>query len=97
MSATPSPSNRPGAAALLALVLGGCAFSTRNATLIYPPAPSGHAVGSAHADTPAAATHGTIALLPFADRRADPSSVGTVRSGLGMKTAPVRAVNGVEG
>ena len=76
-------------------MLGGCALTTRNATLIYPPASSEPVVPVAQAATPPAPKQITISVLPFADRRADTTKVGDVRNAVGMKLAPVRAVNSV--
>lgn len=76
--------------------IGGCALSTRNATLIYPPTTrSSGAVAVAHAATPPTAKNITIALAPFEDRRKDTTTVGAVRNGFGMKMAPVKAANSV--
>lgn len=75
--------------------LGGCALTTRNATLIYPPASSQGAVAVAHAATPPAPSGITIAVLPFVDRRPDTTKVGDVRNAFGMKLAPIRTVNSV--
>ena len=77
------------------LALGGCAFSTRNSTLIYPPETDPGLVAQAHAAEPPAPTNIVIALVPFEDKRADTTNVGTVRNALGMKTAPVKAANSV--
>jgi len=82
-------------AAIGAGTLGGCAFSTRNATLIYPPASSQGAVATAQAATPPAPSGITIAVLPFVDRRSDTTKVGQVRNTFGMKLAPIRTVNSV--
>jgi len=84
--------------ALLALLAGagtGCALSTRNATLTYPPPASGSVVAVAHAETPAPQPGGTMVLLPIEDRRADTYKLGNVRNALGMKLAPVVAANSV--
>ena len=82
-------------AAIGAGTLGGCAFSTRNATLIYPPASSQGVVAVAQAAPPPAPSDITIAVLPFVDRRSDTTKVGDVRNGFGMKLAPIRTVNSV--
>lgn len=63
------------------LVLGGCAFGARNATLSYPPAAPAGAVS--------APGKGAIALAPIQDVRSDKKKVGTVRNGFGMQTAEV--------
>jgi|WetSurMetagenome_2_1015567.scaffolds.fasta_scaffold71683_2 hypothetical protein len=78
-----------------ALALGGCALSTRHATMIYPPAVDPGVVATANASTPTVSRSLTIALEPFVDRRKDTTSVGTVRNALGMKTAPVEPTNSV--
>lgn len=82
-------------AAIGAGMLGGCALTTRNATLIYPPASSQGAVAVAQAATPSAPSGITIAVLPFVDQRSDKTKVGDVRNGFGMKLAPIRTVNSV--
>lgn len=82
-------------AAIGAGTLGGCALTTRNATLIYPPASSQGAVAVAQAATPPAPSDITIAVLPFVDRRSDTTKVGDVRNTFGMKLAPIRTVNSV--
>lgn len=76
-------------------MLGGCALTTRNATMIYPPASAERAVPVAQAATAPSPKSLTIRVLPFADRRADTTKVGDVRNAVGMKLAPVRAVNSV--
>lgn len=70
------------------LLLGGCAFGVRNATLRYPPAPEAGVVPAARA-AEVAPRKGEIALLPIKDARTDKSKLGTVRNGFGMKTADV--------
>lgn len=82
-------------AAMAVTLCGGCAFSTRNATLVYPPAPSTSGVAVAHAAEEPTTNSISIVVLPFDDRRDDTTNVGTVRNGFGMKTAPVRADNSV--
>lgn len=73
----------------------GCALSTRNAILTYPPPASGSVVAVAHADSPTPAPKVAIVLLPIGDRRADTSKLGNVRNGFGMKLAPIVAANSV--
>jgi hypothetical protein len=80
--------------AIAMATLGGCALTTRNATLIYPPESSVPVVPVAQAATPNS-NPVTIAVLPFVDRRPDPTKIGDVRNGLGMKMAPIRAANSV--
>ena len=94
----PSASRLRGLALSVAIgagTLGGCALTTRNATLIYPPASPEAAVAVAQAATPAAPSSITIAVLPFVDRRSDTTKVGDVRNTFGMKLAPIRTVNSV--
>lgn len=96
MSCAPAFFRRSPVVALGAmLALGGCAFSTRNATLIYPPTTDPSLVAQAHATEPPAPKDITIVLAPFEDKRADTTNVGTVRNTFGMKTAPVKAANSV--
>ncbi len=79
----------------LASLLAGCAFGTREATLIYPPAPDGEAK-SAVAQAAAPVSRNTKVLLQaFSDQRSDKNVVGTVRNGYGMRTADVIAKNSV--
>ena len=77
-------------------LLAGCAFGTRQPTLIYPPAPESDATPVAHAATMAASKNVEITLNPFNDRRADQKVVGTVRNGFGMRTADVISTNQVD-
>lgn len=70
-------------------VLSGCAFGTRQANLIYPPAPeAGAAIPAAQAQPPARKAS-SIYVANFRDERTDKSTVGTVRNGFGMRTADV--------
>lgn len=82
-------------AALGGGTLAGCALSTRNATLIYPPETAQSAVPVAQATTSPVPQSIAIAVLPFVDRRDDTTKVGNVRNALGMKLAPIRTVNSV--
>lgn len=63
--------------------------------MIYPPEVKPGVVATATASTPTPSRGLSIALEPFVDRRKDSTSVGTVRNGLGMKTAPVQPTNSV--
>jgi hypothetical protein len=82
-------------AAIALSASAGCALSTRNAILIYPPTPSSSGVAVAQAAEAPTTNNISIVVLPFDDRRDDTTNVGTVRNGFGMKTAPVRAENSV--
>ena len=82
-------------AAIGACTLSGCALTTRDTTLIYPPATSPGMVAVAHAATAPAPGAITIAVLPFVDRRLDTTQIGNVRNALGMKLAAIRTVNSV--
>ena len=84
-------------AALGTGTLAGCAVTTRNATLIYPPKAAESMVTVAQATTSPVPRSVRIAVLPFADRRNDTTKVGNVRNTLGMKLAPIRTVNSVPG
>ncbi|MBN8449393.1 MAG: hypothetical protein J0M13_10390 [Candidatus Accumulibacter sp.] len=80
---------------LLAGLLAGCAFGTREATLVYPPSPEGEAkVAVAKAVSPVA-RETKIHLRQFADERSDKKVVGTVRNAYGMRTADVVSKNSV--
>jgi len=70
---------------LLIPLVNGCAFGTRHATLVYPPATG----TAASTNAPPPATLGKVALGTFSDERADKVLVGYVRNGYGMKTAEV--------
>jgi hypothetical protein len=78
-----------------ASLLAGCAFGTREPTLIYPPAPESAAIPLARAVARPAAKSVQITLLPFSDQRADKKVVGTMRNGFGMRTADVIPTNSV--
>ena len=80
---------------LVVIVLAGCAFGTRNATLIYPPKAESGAAPVAQAATKPAPQNVQIALVPFSDERTDKKVVGTMRNGFGMRTADVIAMNSV--
>lgn len=82
-------------AAIGLCTLSGCALSTRDTTLIYPPASSPGVVAVAHAATAPAPGDITIAVLPFVDRRPDTTKIGNVRNAFGMKLAAIRTVNSV--
>ena len=77
------------------IFLAGCAFGTRNATLIYPPKAESGAVPVAQAATRPAPKNVQIVLGPFSDQRTDKKVVGTMRNGFGMRTADVVAMNSV--
>ena len=75
--------------------LAGCAFGTRQPTLIYPPAPESGATPVANAAATSAPKNLRINLVPFVDQRSDKKVVGTVRNGFGMRTADVIPTNSV--
>lgn len=75
--------------------LSGCAFGTRNATLIYPPKPESHTGPVAQAAAAPAAKNIALVLAPFSDERTDKKVIGTMRNGFGMRTADVVAMNSV--
>lgn len=75
--------------------LTGCAFGTRNPTLIYPPAPEGGTAQANNAAAQSAPKNVHIILVPFDDQRSDKKVVGTVRNGFGMRTADVVPTNSV--
>jgi len=66
-------------------LVNGCAFGTRHATLVYPPASRFAASTNA---TPRAKL-GQVSLGTFSDERAEKVVIGYVRNGYGMKTAEV--------
>jgi hypothetical protein len=76
-------------------LLAGCAFGTRQPTLIYPPAAESSAIPAAQAAAKPAPKNMQIILNPFIDQRADKKVVGTVRNGFGMRTAEVIPTNNV--
>lgn len=80
---------------LAVLALAGCAFGTREPTLIYPPAPDAEAVAPAQAAAKPAPKNVQIVLTPFSDNRSDKKVVGTMRNGFGMRTADVIPTNSV--
>ncbi len=80
---------------LLAGLLAGCAFGTREATLVYPPPPDGEAKSAVAKVLPPVARETKIHLRQFTDERSDKKVVGTVRNAYGMRTADVVAKNGV--
>lgn len=82
-------------ALLLVLCLAGCAFGTRQPTLIYPPASDAEGSPVAHAAPTPAPRNMQITLNPFADERSDKRVVGTVRNAWGMHTADVIPTNSV--
>ena len=73
--------------------LAGCAFGTRQPTLIYPPAAETGAAPVAAAKP--APKNVQIVLNAFVDQRSDKKVVGTVRNGFGMRTADVIPTNSV--
>lgn len=77
------------------ICLAGCAFGTRNATLKYPPKAEAASMPAAHATTVPVPKNIKIALVDFSDQRKDKKVVGTMRNGLGMRTADVVAMNSV--
>ncbi|MBI2308009.1 MAG: hypothetical protein HYU78_11985 [Rhodocyclales bacterium] len=80
---------------LTVAALSGCAFGTRQPTLVYPPsAASSDAVAAPR--SPTVATKRTkVVLASFRDERTDKTVVGTVRNGFGMRTADVVPTNNV--
>lgn len=83
-------------ASLLSVVLlAGCAFGTRQPTLIFPPASEPADKLAAHAAVPPAGKNVQLVLKPFVDARSDKRVVGTVRNALGMRTADVIPTNDV--
>lgn len=80
---------------VLLVFLAGCAFGTRNATLIYPPKPESQTVSVAQAAAAPAAKNIALVLAPFSDQRTDKKVIGTMRNGFGMRTADVVAMNSV--
>lgn len=83
-------------AALVSVVLlAGCAFGTRQPTLIYPPASESGEKSIAHAEVKPSPKNVQIVLKPFTDQRSDKKVVGTVRNALGMRTAEVIPTNSV--
>jgi len=77
------------------LLLTGCAFGTRQPTLIYPPQASSDGTGVAHAAGAPTPKTVKIILRQFTDQRSDKKVVGTVRNAFGMKTAEVIPTNSV--
>lgn len=77
------------------VMVGGCAFGTRQPTLIYPP--GGEAADASNRAVKASPKHIEIVLNPFTDQRTDKKVVGTVRNGFGMRTADVIPTNSVDG
>ena len=75
--------------------LSGCAFGTRQPTLIYPPAVESGEKAVAHAAAMPSPKTVQIVLKPFTDQRSDKKVVGTVRNALGMRTADVIPTNSV--
>lgn len=80
---------------LAAILLAGCAFGTREPTLIYPPVAEPSAITAAHAAAKPAPKNVQIILSSFSDQRSDKKVVGTVRNGFGMRTADVIPTNSV--
>lgn len=76
-------------------LLSGCAFGTRQPTLIYPPAVESGEKSVAYAAVKPSPKSVQIVLKPFADQRSDKKVVGTVRNALGMRTAEVIPTNSV--
>ena len=79
----------------LAILLTGCAFGTRQATLVYPPAGKSLAKVGAPAEAKPEARETKVLLVQFRDERSDKSVVGTVRNGFGMRTADVVSTNDI--
>jgi hypothetical protein len=80
---------------LAAGTLGGCALSTRNATLVYPADNPPALVAVAEAAPLSRANGSPIVIRPFFDRRADKTKLGNVRNGFGMKLAPIQTTDSV--
>lgn len=80
---------------VLSLLLAGCAFGTRQPTLVYPPQAASGESGVAHAASAPAPEAVKIVLKQFSDQRSDKRVVGTVRNAFGMKTADVIPTNEV--
>jgi len=78
-----------------ACLMAGCAFGTRVATLIYPPALDGDAKEVPRNVAKPEPRETKIQLLQFRDERSEKSMVGTVRNGYGMRTADVIPTNSV--
>lgn len=83
------------AALVSAVLLAGCAFGTRQPTLVYPPASEPAEKTVAHAAVIPSPKSVQIVLKPFIDQRSDKKVVGTVRNALGMRTAEVIPTNNV--
>lgn len=79
----------------MAALLAGCALGTREATLIYPPAPDGEAKAVPSKVAKPEPREPKIQLLQFHDERQEKSMVGTVRNAYGMRTADVISKNSV--
>ena len=73
------------------VLVTGCAFGTRQPTLTYPPIEESKEQPAA-TPTPKSTK---VFLEPFRDERSDKTVVGTVRNGLGMRTADVVPTNSV--
>lgn len=86
---------RLSAACVAFVLLAGCAFGVRNATLLYPPKGDAGAVPAAQAAPAPAPAKGAITLVTFVDQRTDRNAVGTMRNAFGMRTADVLATNSV--
>ncbi|HYP68786.1 MAG TPA: YajG family lipoprotein [Thiobacillaceae bacterium] len=78
------------------ILLAGCAFGTRQPTLIYPPKSEPSETSVAHAAAIPTPKHVQIILKPFVDQRSNKNVVGTVRNGFGMRTADVIPTNSVD-
>jgi hypothetical protein len=76
-------------------LVAGCAFGTRQPTLIYPPASEPGTVPAAHAAVTQAPKNVPIVLDTFKDQRSDKKVVGTMRNTFGMRTADVIPNNSV--
>ncbi len=72
--------------------INGCAFGTRHATLVYPPA-AGMVVVS---NTPPRTPLGQVSVGTFSDERPDKVLIGYVRNGYGIQTAEIQLGSGVE-
>lgn len=75
--------------------LSGCAFGTRQPTLVYPPPVDSTAAVTTQSVPNVAARNTKVVLAGFRDERSDKSVVGTVRNGFGMRTADVVPTNNV--
>lgn len=86
---------RAGFGLLMAAALAGCAFGTRQPTLVYPPPVDASIAAAPPGKSEAVSKKAKIVLASFRDERTDKTVVGTVRNGFGMRTADVVPTNNV--